>query len=633
VTAGTGREAWQRANRDALAAEIAAVAGRLRGEDPAVPAGGIRSGLDLLCDTFDLSGFERAVLVLCAGAQIDSDLSAALLERGSPVPTFSTALARLPDPHWSALSPWGPLRYWWLVDVEPGPLVTAPLRLDEWALHVLLGTSGLDARLAGVVRAVTTDGPVSRSTEVAGDRLATVWLQREAEPVVVLRGANASVRRAAFAEACRLLTWRPYVVDVADLPATPGERDSVLRRWEREAMLDPAALLVDAGADSDDPAVRRVLDRFVDLLTMPAGVAVDDHSRAGTRALPTIHTVKPTAAEQRDQWRAALGTADGFGALNGALDRLVAQFDLDADRIRSAARAARTADPAIDPARRVWDACRAGSRGGLDDLAQRVESTAGFDDIVLPAIQLTLLHDIVAQVRHRSLVYGAWGMGGTSTTGLGSTALFAGPSGTGKTLAASVVANTLALDLYRVDLSQAVSKYIGETEKNLRRIFRAATDSGAVLLFDEADALFGKRGEVRDGHDRYANMEVSYLLQAMESYRGLAILTTNMRGALDPAFLRRLRFVVDFPFPDAAERAEIWRRVFPPTAPTRDLRIDRLAQLSVAGAGIRNIAVQAAFVAADAGVPIGMTEILRAAAAEYGKHQRSLTEAEIGGWM
>jgi SpoVK/Ycf46/Vps4 family AAA+-type ATPase len=269
---------------------------------------------------------------------------------------------------------------------------------------------------------------------------------------------------------------------------------------------------------------------------------------------------------------------------------------------------------------------------GLDDLAQRVESTAGLDDIVLPSLQLALLLDIVAHVRHRTLVYGEWGMSGTSTAGLGSTALFAGPSGTGKTLAASVVANALSLDLYRVDLSQAVSKYIGETEKNLHRIFQAATDSGAVLLFDEADALFGKRGEVRDSHDRYANMEVSYLLQAMESYRGLAILTTNMRGALDAAFLRRLRFVVDFPFPDAAQREEIWRRVFPSTAPTRDLRIDRLAQLSVAGGGIRNIAVQAAFAAADAGGPIGMAEILHAAAAEYGKHQRSLTEAEIGGW-
>src|SRR5262249_24611220 len=158
-----------------------------------------------------------------------------------------------------------------------------------------------------------------------------------------------------------------------------------------------------------------------------------------------------------------------------------------------------------------------------------VESRAGFDDIVLPAAQLALLRDIVAHVRHRGVVYGEWGMGGACTTGLGITALFAGPSGTGKTLAASVVANALSLDRYRVDLSQVVNKYIGETEKNLRRIFRAAASSGAVILFDEADALFGKRGEVRDSHDRYANMEVSYLLQAMESYRGLAILTTNMR--------------------------------------------------------------------------------------------------------
>lgn len=189
------------------------------------------------------------------------------------------------------------------------------------------------------------------------------------------------------------------------------------------------------------------------------------------------------------------------------------------------------------------------TRGGLDQLAQRLDSSATFDDLVLPAAQFDLLGDIVTHVRQRSRVYGEWQMAGTSQRGLGISALFCGPSGTGKTLAAEVVANALALDLYRIDLSQVVSKWVGETEKNLRRIFEAARDSGAVLLFDEADALFGKRSEVRDSHDRYANVEISYLLQAMESYRGLALLTTNMRGALDAAFLRRLRFIVTFPFP------------------------------------------------------------------------------------
>jgi vesicle-fusing ATPase len=229
-------------------------------------------------------------------------------------------------------------------------------------------------------------------------------------------------------------------------------------------------------------------------------------------------------------------------------------------------------------------------------------------------------------------VHDHWGFAAKSSRGLGISALFSGASGTGKTLAAEIMADELSLDLYRIDLSQVVSKYIGETEKNLRRVFDAAETAGAVLLFDEADALFGKRSEVKDSHDRYANIEVSYLLQRMEAYRGLAILTTNMKQALDPAFMRRIRFVVQFPFPDFAEREEIWRRVFPQATPTAELDVARLARLNVSGGNIRNIALGAAFVAADENKPVTMAHLLRAARAEYAKLERPLTESEIGGW-
>jgi SpoVK/Ycf46/Vps4 family AAA+-type ATPase len=210
----------------------------------------------------------------------------------------------------------------------------------------------------------------------------------------------------------------------------------------------------------------------------------------------------------------------------------------------------------------LWEACRT-QRGQADDLAQRIDPTAGWDDLVLPDLQRRILRDIAVHVRQRAKVYDEWGFASKGARGLGLSALFAGASGTGKTMAAEVLANELRLDLYRIDLSQVVSKYIGETEKNLRRVFEAAESGGAILLFDEADALFGKRTEVKDSHDRYANIEISYLLQRMETYRGLAILTTNMKSVLDTAFLRRIRFVVQFPFPDTAQRAEIWRRIFP----------------------------------------------------------------------
>jgi SpoVK/Ycf46/Vps4 family AAA+-type ATPase len=211
-------------------------------------------------------------------------------------------------------------------------------------------------------------------------------------------------------------------------------------------------------------------------------------------------------------------------------------------------------------------------------------------------------------------------------------ALFEGVSGTGKTMAAEVLARELELDLYRIDLSQVVSKYIGETEKNLRRVFDAAETGGTILLFDEADALFGKRTEVKDSHDRYANIEVSYLLQRMEAYRGLAILTTNQRDALDQAFARRIRFVVSFPFPDRAERAEIWRRVFPAETPLVGVDHDALAVLSLAGGSIRNIALSAAFLAADEAEPVTMRHLARAAARECTKLERPLSDAEVRAW-
>jgi SpoVK/Ycf46/Vps4 family AAA+-type ATPase len=228
-------------------------------------------------------------------------------------------------------------------------------------------------------------------------------------------------------------------------------------------------------------------------------------------------------------------------------------------------------------------------------------------------------------------VYERWGFGEKSSRGLGVTALFVGESGTGKTLAAEVLAADLALDLYRIDLAATVSKYIGETEKNLRRVFEAAEASGAVLLFDEADALFGKRGDVKDSVDRYANLEVAYLLQRMESYRGLAILTTNLRSSVDRAFLRRLRFVVQFPFPDAEQRAGIWGRSFPAAAPVDGIVPERLAQLTVSGGSIRSIALSAAFAAAEEGTPITPAHVLRAAQVDYAKSERALTDAETEG--
>jgi hypothetical protein len=386
-------------------------------------------------------------------------------------------------------------------------------------------------------------------------------------------------------------------------------------------------LTIRMAVSADAEALRR-LAAFVDGLRATVIVASSEPVSLGRRGSARIDVARPTPAEQRVLWERLLG--ESSAPLNGALDALIAHFDLPRHAIAAASREASGEAP-LETA--LWRACRAQSRPRLDDLAQRIEPVAGWGDIVLPATQLEILGEIAAHVRGRARVYHEWGFARKSTRGLGVSALFEGASGTGKTMAAEVLALELDLDLYRIDLSQVVSKYIGETEKNLRRLFDAAETGAAILLFDEADALFGKRSEVKDSHDRYANIEVSYLLQRMEAYRGLAILTTNARDAIDQAFMRRIRFVVSFPFPDEAQRAEIWRRVFPAETPTEAIDHRALARLSLPGGSIRNIALAAAFVAADERSPVRMSHLARAAARECAKLERPLTEAEVQAWL
>jgi SpoVK/Ycf46/Vps4 family AAA+-type ATPase len=339
----------------------------------------------------------------------------------------------------------------------------------------------------------------------------------------------------------------------------------------------------------------------------------------------TFTVTKPTPAEQRTTWQALLGpNADTVA------DQLASQFRLTVPDIVDIA----THHPLTVPPQSVtddgrvpsalWSACLEKTRPKLDNLAQRIDVKATWDDLVLPAEEMALLHQIADQVRQRSRVYDDWGFRQKMNRGLGINALFAGESGTGKTMAAEVIANDLQLHLYRIDLSAVVSKYIGETEKNLRRLFEAAEDGGAILFFDEADALFGKRSEVKDSHDRYANIEINYLLQRIEMYRGLAILATNLRSALDTAFLRRLRFIVTFPLPSRAERQRLWEKAFPADAPVARLDYRRLAQLNLTGGNVHTIAINAAFLAAQAQSDITMAHILTAAKGEYRKLERPI---------
>jgi hypothetical protein len=597
--------------------------------------------LDQVCSTFGLSPFERDVLVLCAGVELDSRFARLCAEvQGDPsrtLPTFSLALAVLPDAHWSALTPAAPLRYWRLIETGPGTgLTQAPLRIDERILHYLTGVQHQDERLAGFVEAVQPVTDLVPSHQILAERLKRAWTHTENNPrlpAAQLCGRQAASLRAIASAICSDLGLNLYAIPAEALPLETRELEAWLRLWNREAALSASALLLECGdLDANNAAVESAITRLIENAGGALFVAGRGRRAVAHRFMVSVDVPPATQTEQRSLWQQALGTAGA--SLDGQLDALVAQFRLDQRGIQAACAEAleNTDQPEQAASDRLWDACRLLSRPRLEGLARRIEPVATWADLVLSKAQLDTLRQVAAHVRQRARVHEAWGFRAKSGRGLGISALFSGSSGTGKTMAAEVLANDLRLDLYRIDLSQVVSKYIGETEKNLQRVFDTAEQGGAILLFDEADALFGKRSEVRDSHDRYANVEISYLLQRMEDYDGLAILTTNMKEALDPAFMRRIRFVVQFQFPDIEQRIEIWRRIFPASTPIDGINLGDLARLNVSGGTIRNIALQAAFAAADAGEPVRMAHLLHAARIEYAKLEKPLTDSEIRGW-
>jgi len=595
--------------------------------------------LETLCSLFGLTAFERQVLLLCAGIELDAGLAGLIPAEGGR-PTFSLALEVFPGAHWSALSPSRPLRRWRLIELgrEDGA-VQRPLRIDERVLNYLTGIHHLDERLVGYIEWASEQSPIdlAPSQAAVAERLARTWRQAGSNgrlPVIQLVGGDSGVNRAVAIQGCGLLGLQPHIMPAQALPREAREQEALHRLWEREAVLSSGALILELEDDAEvEPAGEKAILSWIERANAPLILSGKRRRSASHRGLIPLEVRNPTRAEQHALWRSVLDRHDF--SLNGAVDRVSAQFDLPASAISGifldvSGRLA--ADDTGELETLVWDACRELARPRLGELAQVIEPAATWEDIVLPESQLQVLREIAVHVRQRVRVYEEWGFAARSSRGLGISALFSGASGTGKTMAAEVLANELRLDLFRIDLSQVVSKYIGETEKNLGRVFDAAEQGGAILLFDEADALFGKRSEVKDSHDRYANIEVSYLLQRMEAYRGLAILTTNLKTALDTAFMRRIRFIVQFPFPGIPERREIWRRILPAETPTEGLDVDKLARLNVAGGNIRNIALYAAFLAAEEGAPVRMSHLERGARLEYSKLEKTLTAGEVGDW-
>jgi len=530
------------------------------------------------------------------------------------------------------------------------PLGSRALRVDERISRFVLGSDDPDASIAAFVRCLeprkTGEGCdadvdlVSRLTalmDVARNPQETLFyfhgpygsgLEEMAEALAGYRGAA--------------LVW----VDVEALLALHGNAaPTALATAVREAGLRRGALYLDKfdGLVADDKGVlRRALLRELNGwrgLLMASGESAwhpqNDLAECGLRcAWVAVEMKRPTFAARCERWERELGS-DTAGAINPA--ELANKFRLTGGQIRDAARTARELarwraplSPAVDM-NDVLEACRIHSSRRLSALGRRLKPQYRWEDLVLPEDRLRGLREICNWVKYRSVVFDQWGFDRKLSLGKGLNMLFAGPPGTGKTMAAEIMAGEVGWDAYKIDLSTVVSKYIGETEKNLARIFAEAEAGNAILFFDEADALFGKRSEVRDSHDRYANIEINYLLQKMEEHEGVVILATNFRKNMDDAFVRRLHFTIDFPLPAEADRLRIWEGIWPADAPLgKDLDLDFMARrFELPGGNIRNIAMAAAFLAASNGGVVTMDHLLHGTRREYQKMGKIPSEGEF----
>ncbi|MFE5481662.1 ATP-binding protein [Streptomyces sp. NPDC056527] len=613
------------------------------------------SPLDVLALRFDLSPLDLDLLLVAVAPDLDARferlygyLNDDLTRRR---PTVGLALDLCGHTGTTAarfrLSPAAPLVAGGLVEVtEPErPPLSRVLAVPDRVTAHLLGAAAPDPRLAEVLGGAAEDPAVDpaelrRAAAAAGSGTGHVHLRS--------RGGDPEGLAAAALRAGGL---RPLFLDAASLARHAADRHTtavpeLARAAAREARLTGAGIVLGPLEElPDKPAERTHLLRT--LCAQLRGIPLFTHGTSGWEpawAADTPVTVAVAAASpdrQVARWRHALERATGDDAATAdadALARSVAAHRLDAGQLRRAAgTAVRTAALGGRPvsAEDLRTAVRAQNGAGLARLARRVEPAVGWDDLVLPAPTRRGLRELAVRARHRDQVLGQWGMRPGGGRGRGVIALFAGPSGTGKTMSAEVVAADLGMDLYVVDLSTVVDKYVGETEKNLERIFTEASAVNAVLLFDEADAIFGKRSEVKDAHDRHANVESAYLLQRMESFDGIAVLTTNLRANLDEAFTRRLDVVADFPVPDAAQRLALWERCLGDLLPRAgDLDLGFCAdRFELAGGSIRACAVTAAYLAAASDAPLTMGQLVTAVAQEYRKLGRLVLEGEFGPYL
>jgi hypothetical protein len=651
--------------------EVARLLGRPPGRplfapEPATVAGLTHppnDALEWLERTFGLSSFDVAVLVVALAPEIDQRYGRLFgylhddVSRRRPSVDLvlnllcGSTIERLEAR--SRFAPDAPLLQHRMLQLvmdreEPYPsLLSFGLRVDSQVIRLVLGESSLDPRLAQCAQIEPVEGLIQGLAAVEIDAATREALPRGdglgagVAPRLYLHGPLdtrqhlTAVRLAADAGVCLL------VIDLQRALHGANAVGELIRVAFREAWFRGTALLL-SGVDAvrTDPSAVDALTREVAdsrVLTMLSGHnpwPPPGHEPDRVTGLVVVPFPFPDAKARAQSWRTALAAAD-IVVDEDDVDALADRYRLTSVRIAEAVASAQ--HQAIWNSRNVrvsdlFAAARAQSGQDLATLARKVKPTFGLDDLILPPDSRRQLEELRDRVSERQRVLEQWGFGRSLPLGRGISALFAGPSGTGKTMAADAVAGELDLDLYKIDLATVISKYIGDTEKNLERIFAAAENANAILFFDEADAIFGKRSEVRDAHDRYANIEIAYLLQRMEQYDGIAILATNLRENLDDAFLRRLQFIIEFPTPDQSQRERMWREFLPPEAPL-DERIDfsfLARQFRLTGGNIKSIVLSAAYLASANGGRIEMSHLLRASWREHQKMGRILSRSDLG---
>jgi SpoVK/Ycf46/Vps4 family AAA+-type ATPase len=664
LAGSAGLPRWATAPTAQALAEVQATLDQMADQIARLKAKSARQGvtlrLDELARLFQLTPFDIDVLLICLAPELDlryERLYAYLQDDVTKKRPSVDLVLNLLSPSFEAklaarerFAPTAPLFKHDLLRLfddpshQQPPLLSKYLKVDERVVGYLLDSDEIDVRLSPYARRVS---PQTRFEDLLlpdDFKRRLLLLTQDRLGVCYFQGPYGVGKQTAAEALCLELGMGLLVVDGERLlEIEESAFESVARLACREALLQNAALYWDGfdGLLVDEKQAR--LDLLLGVLEERQGLtflsgAVTWEPADALRALPfvRIEFSQPAYAERVGLWELVL-REDGVDL---DVEALANKFRFSGGQIQDAAVTARNLAHWRDPENGhvtmgdLYTACRLQSNRKLATLAQKITPRYVWSDIVLPPDRMEQLREIRNYVRYRALVYEKWGFDRKLSLGKGLNALFAGPSGTGKTMAAEIIANELGLDLYKIDLSGVVSKYIGETEKNLARIFAEAETSNAILFFDEADALFGKRSEVRDAHDRYANIEIGYLLQKMEDYEGVVILATNLRKNMDDAFVRRMHFTVEFPFPDEKDRLRIWEKIWPedtPCSPYLDLAF-MARRIEVAGGNIRNIALAAAFLAADDGAVVDMHHLIHATRREYQKMGKVVIEDEFGGY-